>query len=114
MNDVPVRGWHRGNGLGVVLRPDSEQASIRSEQCWPVGTIAMEVIRDAAALTSADGRKVVSLSYTPNSAGNWERVSYLEEGEFFLIFTVSSREQKGFDASAKAYETLISQYREKP
>ena len=44
MNDVPVRGWHRGNGLGVVPRPDSEQACIRSEQCWPAGTIAMEVI----------------------------------------------------------------------
>ena len=71
-------------------------------------------IRDAAALTSADGRIVVSLTYTPSSAGNWERVSYLEEGEFFLIFTVSSRTQKGFEASAKAYEALISQYHEKP
>ena len=27
---------------GLVLRPDAEQASVRSEQCWPVGT--MEVI----------------------------------------------------------------------
>lgn len=72
------------------------------------------VIQDAPALISADGRKVVSLTYTPSSSGNWERVSYLEEGEFYLIFTVSSRTQKGFEASAKAYESLISQYREKP
>lgn len=72
------------------------------------------VIRDAPALTSADGKKFVSLTYTPNPTGNWERVSYLEEGEFYLIFTVSSRTQKGFEASAKTYEALITQYREKP
>lgn len=72
------------------------------------------VIRDAPALISADGRRLVSLTYTPNPIGNWERVSYLEEGEFYLIFTVSSRTQKGFEASAKTYETLIAQYREKP
>ena len=72
------------------------------------------VVQDAPALSTADGRKVVSRTYTPGSSGNWERVSYLEEGEFYLIFTVSSRTKKGFEASASAYESLISQYREKP
>jgi hypothetical protein len=76
------------------------------------------VIHPAAALKTADGRTAVSFTFTPGSpaaakAGvNWERVSYLEEGEFYLVFTVSSRTQSGFRASAKSYETLVSRYRE--
>ena len=72
------------------------------------------VIAQAPGLLSADGRKLISLTYTPNRAGNWERVSYLEEGEFYLVFTVSSRSLAGFESSAKGYEALIARYREKP
>ena len=43
MRRVSVRGLAaRNNALGVVLRPDSEQASIRSKQCWQAAT--MEVL----------------------------------------------------------------------
>jgi len=72
------------------------------------------VVAEAPSLLSADGRKLSSLTYTPNGTGNWERVSYLEEGEFYLIFTVSSRSLAGFKSSAKAYEALVALYREKP
>lgn len=71
-------------------------------------------IQEAKALVTADGKKVVSLNYVPRGKGNWERVSYLEEGDFYLIFTVSSRTESGYHATIKAYENLISQYREKP
>ena len=71
-------------------------------------------IQDAPSLVTADGKKLMSLTYTPKEKGNWERVSYLEEGDFYLIFTVSSRTQAGFLATAKTYETLIGQYKEKP
>lgn len=70
--------------------------------------------QEAKALVTADGKQVVSLNYSPKGKGNWERVSYLEEGDFYLIFTVSSRTEKGFLATIKAYENLISQYKEKP
>jgi hypothetical protein len=69
-------------------------------------------IKEAPTLSIANGKKLLSLTYTPKDKGNWERVSYLEEGEFYLIFTVSSRSQAGFVASTKAYETFISQYKE--
>ena len=71
-------------------------------------------IQDAPSLVTADGKKLISLTYTPKEEGNWERVSYLEEGEFYLVFTVSSRTQAGFLATVKAYETLIALYKEKP
>jgi hypothetical protein len=71
-------------------------------------------IQEAPSVATADGKKCKSLTYTPKTRGNWERVSYLEEGEFYLIFTVSSRTQAGFLASAQSYEGLITQYKEKP
>jgi hypothetical protein len=72
------------------------------------------MIQEAKALVTADGKSAVSLIYAPRSKGNWERVSYFEEGDFYLIFTVSSRTENGFLATIKAYEKLLSQYKEKP
>jgi hypothetical protein len=72
------------------------------------------VIQDAPTLFSADGRGLISLTYTPTTTGNWERVSYLEEKEYYLIFTISSRTKMGFEESMKAYEMLIFQYSENP
>jgi hypothetical protein len=70
-------------------------------------------IQEAKVLATADGMNAPSLTYTPKGKGNWERVSYLEEGDFYLIFTISSRTEIGFLTSITAYETLISQYKEK-
>jgi hypothetical protein len=71
------------------------------------------VIEDAEPLPSGDGKKLISLSYTPKDKGNLERVSYLDEGEFFLVFTISSRSASGLRSSMSAYEKMIAQYREK-
>ena len=38
-------------------------------------------------------------------------MSYGEEGEFYLVFTVSSRSQSGFNSAVVAYEKLIAGYR---
>ncbi len=77
-------------------------------------------IRPTHTLVAADGRMLLSFTYSPKpeakdgSGGNWERVSYLEEGEFYLVFTVSSRTQKDFKASETEYERMVRAYREKP
>lgn len=89
-------------------------ALIESDKKDFVTKVPGVTIQDAKALITGDGKNVVSLTYAPRSKGNWERVSYLEEGDFYLIFTVSSRTENGFLATIKAYEKLISQYREKP
>jgi len=72
------------------------------------------MVDPAANLTTADRRSAITVEYLPKGAGNWERVAYLEEGEFYLVFTISSRTQNGFEANMAAFERLISQYREKP
>jgi hypothetical protein len=69
------------------------------------------IVREAPSITTVDGQQLNSLTYTPTGQGNWERVSYLDEGDFYLIFTLSSRTQAGFNASSKAYEDMVSQYK---
>ncbi len=72
-------------------------------------------IEEVEPLTTGDGRKLRSLMFTPPaSGGNWEQVSYGEEGDFYLIFTVSSRSAEGFASCRTAYRDLISRYKEKP
>ena len=71
-------------------------------------------IREVKPLVSADGKEFRSFTFFPPEAGNWERVSYGEEGEYYLVFTVSSRSKAGFDASENVYEKLVGLYREKP
>jgi hypothetical protein len=69
-------------------------------------------IREMKTLISADGKKLKSFVFSPKGSGNWERVTYGEEGEFFLIFTVSSRSKAGFNATESTYEKLIALYKE--
>lgn len=68
-------------------------------------------IREVALLSTADGGKLKSLTFFPKSGGNWERVSYGEEGDFYLIFTISSRSLSGFNSAVGAYEKLIASYK---
>ena len=67
-------------------------------------------IREAKSLTTADGKQFKSFVFFPKDTGNWERVTYGEEGEYFLIFTVSSRSKAGYDSTESAYEKLIGLY----
>ncbi|QSX30586.1 hypothetical protein JYB88_02685 [Shewanella cyperi] len=71
-------------------------------------------IQETQSLTTADGKQFKSFTYFSKGAGNWERVTYGEEGEFFLIFTISSRSKAGYDANVRAYEKLIELYKEQP
>ena len=71
-------------------------------------------IKEVDPLTTSDGKKLKSFTFTPKVKGNWERVSYGEEGEFYLIFTISSRSKNGYSESLKYYEQFISKYKQKP
>jgi hypothetical protein len=71
-------------------------------------------ISEASALTSADGQRMRSFTFFPKGRGNWERVTYGEEGDFFLIFTVSARSEDGYRKAQPAYEALVTHYRAKP
>jgi len=39
-------------------------------------------------------------------------MSYGEEGDFYLIFVISSRTKKGFQGALKDYENFIHLYKE--
>lgn len=69
-------------------------------------------IRETERLATADGKKLRSFEFIPVKSGNWEKVTYGEEGEFFLICTLSSRSKKGYEARLIDYENLIHRYKE--
>ncbi len=71
------------------------------------------VISEVNALVTSDGQVLRSLTFIPSEQGNWERVSYGEEGDFYLIFTVSARNKAAYEKALPAYEALIHAYREK-
>ncbi|HUQ10583.1 MAG TPA: hypothetical protein VM146_09735 [Steroidobacteraceae bacterium] len=71
-------------------------------------------ISETKALVTGDGQNLRSFMFSPEAGGNWERVSYGEEGEFYLLFTISSRTASGYKKAEPAYEELIHRYRAKP
>ena len=67
-------------------------------------------IAEVAPLATANGTELRSLTFTPVDEGLWEQVAYGEEGEFFLLFTISSRTQTGFERSWDAFEAFVTNY----
>ncbi len=63
-------------------------------------------------LKTKDGKVLESYTFFPTAKGNWEEVSYGEEGEYYLIFTISSRSHAGFLGSLPVFEQYIAQYKE--
>jgi len=69
------------------------------------------VIAEVEAMTTGDGQTLRSFTFFPPADGNWERVAYGEEGDFFLLFTISSRSREGFRAAEATFEELVRRYR---
>jgi hypothetical protein len=70
------------------------------------------LITEVDPLKTADGKTLRSFTFFPKDKGNWEQVTYGEEGDFYLIFTISSRSRKGFMDSFGVYEQYINHYKE--
>lgn len=71
------------------------------------------IVVQSSELVTADRKKLKSFTYFPSKQGDWEKVSYGEEGDFYLIFTVSSRTERGYRQAEPIFEKLIGEYREK-
>ncbi len=67
-------------------------------------------ISETSSLITANGKKLKSYRFVYN--GGWERVSYGEEGDYWLTFTINSRSEAGFKKNMPAYERLVSKYKE--
>lgn len=72
------------------------------------------VISEIESLTTADGQKLRSFTFTPSKTGNWERVSYGQEGDFFLSFILSARSPEAYRRTQASYTALIAGYRTAP
>ncbi len=71
-------------------------------------------VASSGALVTGDGKKLESFTFFPGKEGDWEKVSYGEEGDFYLIFTVSSRTEKAYKEAEPVYKSVIGNYRESP
>jgi hypothetical protein len=83
----------------------NDHASFREE------TPDLAIVPDAT-LTTADGKSATSWLLQPKTAGQWERVAYLDEGEYYMVFVISSRTQAGLNKNMPVYELLIRNYKE--
>src|SRR5215469_16965008 len=54
------------------------------------------LVEQSADLVTGDGLKLKSFTFFPKKQGDWEKVSYGEEGDFYLTFTVSSRNEQAY------------------
>lgn len=72
-------------------------------------------IKPGAALANGDGAKLDTLVFEPGAtAGNWERVAFLEEGDYFFNFVISARTKAGYEKNVKVYEDWIRAYKRNP
>jgi hypothetical protein len=55
-----------------------------------------------------------TFAYSPQGAGSWELVSFGEEGDFYLVFLVSSLTKEGLANTLDAYKRYINQYKSDP
>ena len=86
---------------------DADKADFR-------GRDAKIKIEESKPISTADGQKLRTFEFIPGRSGNWERVAYGEEGDFYLMFTVSARSQQAYKKAVVQYEDLLSRYRTKP
>lgn len=69
------------------------------------------VATEVGPLATGDREKLRSYTFFPKADGNWERVTYGEEGDYYLVFTINARSKAGYDQSLRDYEKLISTYK---
>ena len=68
-------------------------------------------IRESGLLVSGDGEQWKTFAFVPAKAGNWEQVTYGEDEEFFLVFTISSKSEQGYRDNLVAYVQIIGAYK---
>jgi len=71
-------------------------------------------IGEAQPVSIADGTQLRSRTFFPQREGNWERVTYGEDGDYYLMFVVSSRTKEGFAAAEQAYLNMVRAYTREP
>lgn len=64
-------------------------------------------------LVDGDGQHLRAWSFQPpDDEGNWERVAFLEEGDWILVFSVSARNEAALKSADAAWSRLVGHYRQ--
>lgn len=69
-------------------------------------------ITKVPSLKTKDGKALETYTFFSINMGNWEEVSYGEEGDYYLIFTISSKSRAGFLTTLPVFEQYIAHYKE--
>ena len=69
-------------------------------------------IQEVAPLRDSKGRRVTCIAYSPADAGNWEHVAYVEDGDFYLVFTVSAPSEAALKTALPAFGKLVAGVRD--
>jgi hypothetical protein len=68
------------------------------------------------ALKDGDGQSLRCFSYSPpqrDGKGSWEWTVYSEEGDFYLIFVISAKNEAALKMALPSFRRLIATYKEK-
>jgi hypothetical protein len=71
------------------------------------------VVVELDPIADGDGKAHRLFSYSPSKKGSWELVAYGEEGEFYLIFTVSGNSKEALEQATPDFRKVLTQYRER-
>jgi hypothetical protein len=69
------------------------------------------VIADAPSLQAANGITWRTVTYSQPKVGVWEHVAFGEEGNYYIVLTLRSRDEKDYKAAQSAFETLVKTYK---
>lgn len=92
----------RIKSLGELVEAEKRQFRARNPE---VEISAIEPVQ------AADGETLTSYTYFPRKSGTWERVTYSEEGDFYLLFTIRSQSKLRYQQDLESYLTYIRKYR---
>ena len=69
-------------------------------------------IRDDKPIVTRSGLSLKTRLFIPKDGqGNWERVAYGEENDYYVIFVASARSKKALDGMAEPFLQMVRQYR---
>lgn len=71
----------------------------------------IEIATDRS-LKTGDGKVARTWRLSPRSKGQWERVAYFEEGEYYMVFVISSRVKSGLERNMSSFESLVTDYKQ--
>ena len=64
------------------------------------------------AIQDGDGKRLPCYAFRSEREGYWELVAYGEEGDYYLIFTLSGKTKSARDAARRDFERFVSLYKE--